>query len=93
MIFPEGSRFMECNDKDIEERVKYMDKEGILTGLDESDNIEVLKQLNHLVEMEKRKKILANHPYAIWYQESTGRWITSLPDGKGGKISKKKKIK
>ncbi len=84
---------MECNDKDIEEEVKYMDKEGILTGLDENDNIEVLKQLSHLVEMETRKKILANHPYAIWYQESTGRWITSLPDGKGGKIRKKNKDK
>ncbi len=77
---------MECNDKKT-------DIKRTLTTLVENGNIEMLEHLNQIAEMEQRKKILEKHPYAIWYQESTGKWVTTLPDGKGGRVRRKNKDK
>lgn len=44
------------------------------------------------IEMQKKEKILAKHPYKIW-QGKDGNWRTYLPDEKKGRILRKRNSK
>ena len=39
-----------------------------------------MAQTSQLVEEMNRKKILKEHPYSVFYQESTDYWYSYLPD-------------
>lgn len=45
-------------------------------------------------EMNRREKILKNHPYSVW-QGKDGKWYTYLPDDKrpNGRLLKKERQK
>lgn len=44
-----------------------------------------LEKIQENVSMQKRSRILAKHPYTIWYSESMKRWYTYIPDPKRGR--------
>ena len=49
-----------------------------------------LTDVTERVEMTKRERFLKNHPYRIWFSDSTGYWYTYLPKGKK-RIQKRRK--
>lgn len=51
-----------------------------------------LSYVQEKIEMSKRKELLEKHPCKIW-EGKNGCWYTYLPDGKGGRILKKRKLK
>ena len=48
--------------------------------------------MQEMIEMQKRKQILANHPYEIWTGKD-GKWYTYLPDGENGRKKVKRSTK
>lgn len=64
------------------EMLKYAIENGII------DTTLMLQVIN----MQKKEKILAQHPYSIW-QGKNGNWYTYLPDDEKGKVQKKRTTK
>lgn len=52
-------------------------------------------EISMSVEEMRRKEILSNHPYSIWYCESDNLWKTYLPDSskKNGRVFRKRKTR
>lgn len=48
-----------------------------------------LAYVQERIEMTKRDKLLKKHPYKIW-EGTDGKWHTYLPDGKKGRIPRKR---
>lgn len=61
--------------------MQYADEKGIID----------LAYVQERIEMEKRKELLAQHKYQIWYSQNENVWYTHLPDDT--KKSSRKKVK
>lgn len=59
----------------MDDFLKYAVENGILD----------LEKIQDSVDMQKRNRILAKHPYKIWHSESNGRWYSYIPDIKKGR--------
>lgn len=62
--------------------LKYCLEKGIIS----------LPDIQSIIEMEKKKELLAKHPYQPW-QGKNGSWYVYLPDKERGRILKKRKTK
>lgn len=51
-----------------------------------------IPDIQSIIEMEKHKKLIENHPYKPW-QGKNGNWYVYLPDEKKGRILKKRATK
>ena len=51
-----------------------------------------IPDIQSIIEMEKHKKLIENHPYKPW-QGKNGNWYVYLPDEKKGRILKKRTTK
>lgn len=51
-----------------------------------------IPNIQSIIKMTKRQKLLNNHPYKIW-EGSNGKWYTYLPDDNKGRILKKRNTK
>lgn len=77
--------------------------EYLNSGISEEETLQValqsgiidINEISMRIEDMKRKKILSNHPYSIWYSETDNLWKTYLPDieNKNGRIFRKRKNK
>ena len=64
------------------EDLKYCLEKGIIN----------LPDIQSIIEMERKKELLAKHPYQPW-QGKNGSWYVYLPDKERGRILKKRKTK
>lgn len=62
--------------------LKYCLEKGIIS----------LPDIQSIIEMERKKELLAKHPYQPW-QGKNGSWYVYLPDKERGRILKKRKTK
>ena len=77
--------------------------EYLNSGISEEETLQValqsgiidINEISMRIEDMKRKEILSNHPYSIWYSETDNLWKTYLPDieNKNGRIFRKRKNK
>ena len=62
--------------------------EYLNSGISEEETLQValqsgiidINEISMRIEDMKRKEILSNHPYSIWYSETDNLWKTYLPD-------------